>query len=467
MKVREIPFSWIVEEEHRIDCGPFTRGGIEAKKLLERTPFPRDKLIDLTLGGLSGIFHVGMDKLRWVDGEEHGIPFLRSADILKSDLSNQPFIHRAQAENNPLFMCPAGTTLITRSGTIGRMAYCRQEMAGMAMSQDVLKVVPNDDVVRSGYLYAFLASKFGVPLVVSGTFGSIIVHIEAENIASLPVPRLGLAAEQRAHDLIEQASQAASEGSELYKRASDEVTNKAGLPDLQSRAWHGRRQLAFTTACSGLRSLRALNNDPRLLSLLAAVRSGPHEVLGDVLTRRPFRPNRFNRVDVEEGRGVALVGQREMFRRIWQGRQIRLEGIPDPGEVCPPRGTIAAACIGTFGEQEVYCRVIRIRQSQVEFALSDNVLQLRADEDAIPAGYLFAVLRSEAFFRAFRCLSIGGKQQVLHPHLVERFPIPIIATAGMRRIEALVVEGDDLLDRSVMLEQQAIALVERAIEESA
>lgn len=40
-----------------------------------------------------------------------------------------------------------------------------------------------------GYLYAFLSSRYGVPLVVSGTYGAIIQHGEPEHIAGLPVPR--------------------------------------------------------------------------------------------------------------------------------------------------------------------------------------------------------------------------------------------------------------------------------------
>ena len=64
-------------------------------------------------------------------------------------------------------------------------------MDGMACSEDVLRVVPDPDRILPGYLYAFLSSKFGKSLVVGGTYGAIIPHIEPHHIASLPVPRLG------------------------------------------------------------------------------------------------------------------------------------------------------------------------------------------------------------------------------------------------------------------------------------
>src|SRR5690606_22657179 len=72
---------------------------------------------------------------------------------------------------------------------------------------DILKVVPDTKLILSGYLYTFLRSKFGVPLVLGGTFGSIIVHIEAENIADLPVPRLGEEIEQKIHSGVIKAAE--------------------------------------------------------------------------------------------------------------------------------------------------------------------------------------------------------------------------------------------------------------------
>src|SRR5271157_2283575 len=123
MIVKTIPISWIIEDEHRLDCGPFLKGSYEARKILEKLTVDKDKLTDLTLNGIDGIYHVGQDKIVWVTDLEHGMPFLRSADILKIDFSGQPLISRKQVAANPLFQCPYGTTLITRSGTIGKMVY--------------------------------------------------------------------------------------------------------------------------------------------------------------------------------------------------------------------------------------------------------------------------------------------------------------------------------------------------------
>ena len=82
-----------------------------------------------------------------------------------------------------------------------------------------MKVVPDEAKIPPGYLYAFLSSKFGVPLVVSGTYGAIIQHIEPEHIASLPVPRFGDEIEIEIAKLIDSAANARSEAVLILKEA--------------------------------------------------------------------------------------------------------------------------------------------------------------------------------------------------------------------------------------------------------
>src|SRR5690606_20606729 len=89
--------------------------------------------------------------------------------------------------------------------------YVRPDMVGMACSEHVLRVVPNSSHIPPGYLYAFLSSRYGVPLVVSGTYGAIIQHIEPEHVADLPVPRFESHIELRIHELIEASAQKRSD----------------------------------------------------------------------------------------------------------------------------------------------------------------------------------------------------------------------------------------------------------------
>lgn len=62
-------------------------------------------------------------------------------------------------------------------------------------------------------------------------------------------------------------------------------------------------------------------------------------------------------------------------------------------------------------------------------------------------------------------MSTGSKQQYQHPVLMENMPIPRLDVNQEQEIAAMVDRAGCLRDHALELEDQAVALVERAIEE--
>ena len=113
------------------------------------------------------------------------------------------------------------------------MVYARPDMDGMSTSQHIMKVLPDPKKAPSGYVFAFLSSRYGVPLITSGTYGSIIQSIEPEHIADLPVPRLGDEIERAAHRLVEEAAELRANASALLATSVCELEVCSGLDRLQ------------------------------------------------------------------------------------------------------------------------------------------------------------------------------------------------------------------------------------------
>ena len=226
MKQTVIRSTWMDGHGHRLDCSPYVGGAVETKVLLEKLPLPKNSLREIT----NGIYHAGREARQWVERREYGVPFISSSDLQKADLSDLPLISKKQVERTPLFTIRKGYTLITRSGTIGKMAYARRDMDGMACSEHVLRVVPDAVKISSGYLYAYLSSKFGVPLVVSGTYGSIIQSIEPEHISALPVPRLGDVVEHEIHTIVEEAAELRTRATAQLLNANENLLSAFGKP---------------------------------------------------------------------------------------------------------------------------------------------------------------------------------------------------------------------------------------------
>jgi hypothetical protein len=212
--------------------------------------------------------------------------------------------------------------LISCSGAIGRMAYTRPEMDGMWSSQDVLKVVPDPGRILPGYLYAFLSSKFGVPLVIGGTYGAVIPHIEPYHIATLPVPRLGEEIEGRVHGLVQEAAELRPKFQTEIETATCAFFEAAGLPELYQIRWHSQpRDLGFVVHGLNTTALRALNFAPRFTGILKKLRSVPYKTLGELCAHGQLSSGvRFKRIDCDPEHGVRLIGQRQAFWLRPEGR---------------------------------------------------------------------------------------------------------------------------------------------------
>ncbi|MCA9218160.1 MAG: hypothetical protein KDB27_34060, partial [Planctomycetales bacterium] len=347
--------SWIYEEGCRLDAHPFLSGAVEARNILAKLTVKKDRLDSVTQDGGEGIVHAGRIPRIWVSDPEFGTPFLSGRDVQLADLSHLRFISNKVVEENPSLTINDKWILITRSGTIGRTVYSRSEMRGMACTEDVLRVIPGSQI-DGGYLYAFLISKFGIPIVIAGTYGSIIRHLEPEHICDLPVPRLATTTENRVGSLVDESSRLLSEFQSLICEATRAFFDSVGLEDITSTQWHSwGPDVGFAAVHPDASSLRALNYNPRFHRLCSRLKDCVHLPLRDVCNADSLqRGNRFTRIDASPEHSYRLIGQKQLFWLRPEGRWVAKFSLPDDAIVS--NGTILMAVQGTLGETEMYCR---------------------------------------------------------------------------------------------------------------
>jgi hypothetical protein len=470
MRVKTVPSEWIRREGLRMDSNPYLSGALEAKIRLEELGFRKDQLDELTAGHAGGIYNGPQFRRNKVSDPKHGVPFLGTSSMLRADLSMLPLLRKKDAYSSKLsyLRVSPGMTLISCSGTIGRMVYSRPDMDGMWSNQDILKVVADPDKVLPGFLYAYLSGKFGVPLVVAGTYGAIIQHIEPQHIADLPVPRLGDAVEQRAHELVESAATAISEHAELMVNASKRLLEQAGLKESMDADWRSDRSaIGWGERGVSSESLRAFNFDPRAQRLRRIIESGHFDELGSLCVRKYFKGKCiFKRIDADPEFGVMLVGQRQAFQLRPSGRWLAPKSIKGLG-LQVPVGTTLVPSHGTLGEYELYCRAVIVTPRTSEYAFSGDFFRCIPIQEKIRPGYLFAFMRSRLAFRLLRSISAGGKQQEQHHHMMKRFPIPRLDDEEEAAIAEMVDRASALYDQALSSEDEARSLVERTIEEAA
>ncbi len=239
MKAKLVRSAWIENEGRRLDCGPYLSGAMEAKMLLERLPVPRAHLYELTDGHEGGIF-IGQQFARnYVSDPRHGVPFLTGSAMLRADFTHADLLKKSDATSHRLahLRIEESMTLMSRSGTIGRMVYARPEMRGMWATEHAIKIVPDPTLVRPGYLYAFLGGRFGQPLLTGGTYGAIVQHVEPQHVARVPVPLAPDGVQEEAHRLVTEAAAMRTAASAALRAVIREIEEAAGLPPIDR--WSG------------------------------------------------------------------------------------------------------------------------------------------------------------------------------------------------------------------------------------
>ncbi|WP_149263457.1 restriction endonuclease subunit S [Actinomadura sp. K4S16] len=456
--------SWLVEQGLRLDADTYVSDGYQTRKFIESLRNFRP-LSEIT----ERIFHPGIFRRHWTTDLAYGIPFLGSAAIFQADLSNLPLITSRSFNKRPQLRLEPGWSLITRSGmTAGRVTYARLEMEGLACSEDVLRVVADEEEISPGYLYTFLASRYGLAMIKGQVYGTSVKHIEPEQIADLPVLRLPQEIEFTIDGLITEAMQLRLNFNQGIVGATDLLFECAGLSDLATLQWHRERDLDFFISGANATSLRAMNFSPRAQRIISRIQERPHRTLAKICQGGQFdRGSRFTRVDSDPEKGFRLLGQRQGFWLRPEGRWVALK----PAEEYMVRAkdeSILVASQGTLGENEAFCRAIFVTgRWQRNYVFSEHFLRITSGDPEIPGAYLFAFLRSEAMFRVLRSMSTGSKQQDIHEELRRDIPVPLCTPEDRHRIAEMVRQAYRWRDEADMKEDEALALLEQAVRKAA
>lgn len=457
---------WFLSQGLRLDAATYLSGSLQTRRRLEALP-NTVPLESLTSGHNGGLFNGPRFRRIYLTDPAHSVPFLGSKDMMTADLSRLPRLRKSDADSRGLsyLRLKPGMTLISCSGFYaGRRSYVRPDMDKIWSSEDVLKVEPDPDKIRAGYLYAYLASRFGEAFIRSSVYGSAVKHIEPSHLIGLPVPRFGDALEQKVHDLIQESARLRAEFQAGLVSATEDVFKSVGLCDLLDYRWHGEgRDLGFGTTDFGAQSIRALNFVPRSKQILEKLSSVDHRTLGDICAGGLLSSGvRFKRIDADSKHGVQLIGQRQGFWMRPEGRWISAEAAPK--DIFADEETILIASQGTLGENEVFCRPIMVYGAWTSHAYTQHFLRVVSGDALVSGAYLFAFLRSEVAFRVLRSMGSGGKQQDIHAGLRSEIPIPLAPRGDRERIEATVRQAHRARDQADIAEEKALAVLTAAIE---
>jgi hypothetical protein len=192
---------------------------------------------------------------------EKGTPYLDSEDIFKVNPDITKFLPEGMKENCGEYKVKRGWLLMARSGQIyginGSVALATEWHEEKLVSDDVIRIVTSKrhDVPRPGYLATALGHPvYGRPLVLRWAFGSGVPHLAPEDIATIPIVRLGDKTEDKIGGLVERAGELRRLADELE---DDMVRRAEGLVEAILRGEPVDEQYDAAVASARLREIEA------------------------------------------------------------------------------------------------------------------------------------------------------------------------------------------------------------------
>jgi type I restriction enzyme S subunit len=462
MKIKTVSNRLFDKTGLRLDCNPYIGGALEALSTLKQLGDKCVALNELTKGYKGGIYNGPVFKRRFVENPDFGVPFLTTATMLRADLRTVPYLSASDAKSkklNYLELVPR-MIMISCSGAIGNMVYVREDMKGYWSCQDQLKVSIDHEKVGSGYIYAFLNSKYGLPIITSGTYGAIIQHLEPVHIKDLPVPRLSEEIELKAHGLVETASKYKSEFIEINKQLAFKCERLIGWEKNQE---YLKRPLKTNVVSSNFLKISKRmdvsyfsKEEVKISHLLDKME---WKFLDEIAVIN--KPGMFKRIITsKKDGGIPFHTGSELFLMDAKPKYY-VSKITSNIEQCilEPNWVL----IQGFGQRGgLICRVMLTTENLNGVAATDLQIQVKA-KTATDAGFIFAYLNSDPGYKSLIRLPVGGSIPNLVPRDIAKVKIPWPSSTLRNEIGSLALKAWKLRDKAQDYEKQAIQMVEDAI----
>lgn len=141
------------------------------------------KLKDL----VSRIFFPGRFKRLYIDKTSSAVPFLGGTNISQLLIVTDKWLSPSNPHLSDLTV-EKGWILVTRSGSTGIVALVPAAWENFAISEHVIRIVPDESKLPGAYLYAFLKTDHAQAVIRRGVFGSVIDEISPDHLGEMEVP---------------------------------------------------------------------------------------------------------------------------------------------------------------------------------------------------------------------------------------------------------------------------------------
>lgn len=391
--------------------------------------------------------------------KKFGEPFYLPSQITDVRPKADKFISRESPCNFNELRAEENTLLLTRSGTIGTIAYVSKTLAGKIMSDDVIRVSFKNDY-DVGYIYAWLRSSVGQKILLTNSYGAVIEHIEPEHLEELPLPVASESLKRQIHELIVRSYELRDESNKLIDKAERILIEELHLPDIDDFEY----EKVFSVKLSDLRGrLDASYHMPLVGRIIEHLKAYATEVttIADLrISKEVVLPGRFKRVYVDEGHGTIFIGGKQIgeldpSNKKYLSNVHHADRISQELELHENMTLITRS--GTIG------KVALVPKHWEDWIASEHVIRIIPASVDI-AGYLNLFLASDCGQVLIKRNTYGAVVDEIDDKQVRSLPVPLLRNvAAQSEINSMALLANEKRFRAYLLEQEALKILNEKI----
>ena len=119
--------------------------------------------------------------------QAHGVPFLQGSHLVHFRPADLKYVSRLAHKQLHKWTIHAGWVLLTRSGTIGRVAIALDKWDGWAASEHIIRIVPKGRCAGGLYLCVVEFPHWGQAQF-NGIYGAVIDEVTPDHVQDILIP---------------------------------------------------------------------------------------------------------------------------------------------------------------------------------------------------------------------------------------------------------------------------------------
>lgn len=470
IEVSEAPLKWcsvslseMVERGKRLEASVFDVEARQAWELIDNNKYGCIPLLGVD-SPVKKAHYGGRLKRNYVPKtHEDAVGFIGSSEML--DIYPQPVKFMVDDQRVSDLHITENTVLLSRSGTIGNVAFVNETLSHFLVSEHAMRLECND---YSGYVYAFLKTKVGKKLVTSNIYGAVVDQIEPEHLASVPIPNAPYEIKKKIHELIIKSYELRDESNALIDEATKLLIEELHLPAIEDfDVSLYKKDASVDTYSVKLSEMNgradASYHVPIVDAIVDILKKNAAEVttVGDErISSDIILPGRFKRVYVEEGYGTVLFGGKQMYELDPSNKKYLSKSKHDEriiNELEIQENTTLISRSGTIGK---VCLVPKHWQNWVA---SEHIIRVVPASNDV-AGYISTFLSSDYGYELIKRFTYGSVVDEIDDNHVRQIQIPILKNQDIQKqINDLALQANEKRYQAYLLEQEALKVLDEEV----